>query len=483
MPVTDPKTAPPGDAPAQGVLIRAENGDVVGFDETGLTLRLSDRVIADLRRRLGLPVLADASLTQLLGDIDAWGLRQIGDWLHFTARLEPDRPPRDFRKPLDGGDIIADAIGPLQAILSIGGARRAGFNNGPPSFAYHILAPADDIFSVGLEGSDEAHPVSGLQRLPHCSRDALTAQALLQMRYDARQALPLMVVRAETDSSASLEALIGGQAYVNFIAALDSLNLAAASLGKAARVLAVGIDLSLEDQIGTPDSKLVALRRLMARIEADMAARGLHRPIFLLTAEAGTQHLSRHPMILAHAALAWAHGPHRVALPAPGYMFEQTRFARPTPAARIRMAEMDAYAISALARRQDWRCPQILLAEVMERALRVTCRAMGDLVLDDRFGAGAAGGFRIETSGKPVAITALRIAEDDPQALILTLDRALTGKADLAYAYGAPTPSNDAFPANRGALRDGWSAPSRAEGGTLHRWALPALIPIHPGVW
>jgi hypothetical protein len=483
MPVTDPDNAPQGDAPAQGVLIRAENGDVVGFDETGLTLRLSDRVIADLRQRLGLPLQADAPAAQLLGDIDAWGLRQVGDWLHFTARLEPDRPPRDFRKPLDGGDIIADAIGPLQAILSIGGARRAGFNDGPPGFAYHILAPADDIFAVGLEGTDEAQPVAGLQRLPHCSRNALTAQALLQMRYDAMQALPLIMVRSETDASASLEALIGGQAYVNFLAALDSLNMATESLGKPARVLAVGIDLSLEDQIGTPDSKLLALRRLMARIEADMAARGLHRPIFVLTAEAGSHQISRHPTILAHGHLAWAHWPHCVALPAPGYMFEQTRFARPTTAARIRMAEMDAYAISALAQRHDWRCPQILLAEAMGQDLRVTCRAMGNLVLDDRFGAGPAGGFRIEAKGKPVDITALRLAEDDPQSLILTLDRALTGKADLAYAYGAPTPSGDAFPANRGALRDGWSAPSRAEGGTLHRWALPALIPIHQGGW
>ncbi len=485
MQTDTPAPSPNGetDPPQHGVLIRAENGDVVSFDDTGLTLRLSDRVVADLRRRLGVPTAPAADAAQALGDIDAWGLRQVGSWLHFTARLEPDRPPRDYRKPLDGGDIIADAIGPLQAIFSIGGARRAGFNAGPPAFPYHILAPADDVFSVGFEGTNEAHPVEGLQRLPHCSRDALAAQALVQMRYDAMQALPLIVTRTETDNSASLEALIGGQAYVNLLAAFDSLVAAAARLGKPARVLAVGIDLSLEDQIGNPATKFAALRRLMAQIERDMALRGLHRPVFLITAEAGTQHLSTHPTMLAHWQLAWSHAPHRATLASAGYMFEQTRFARPTEAARQRMAEMDAHAITAMARRQDWFCPQVLLAEAKGKTLRVTLRAMSDLVLDDRFGAGAACGFAVRSNGKPFAVRAVSLDPADPQSLILTLDRALTGKAELAYAYGAATPSPDAYPANRGAVRDTWAAPSRAEGGTLHRWALPALIPIHQGDW
>ncbi len=483
MPVNEPEPAPDSAIDPQGVLIRAENGDVVTYDETGLTLRLSDRVVADLRRRLGVAAPPEARAAEQLGDIDAWGLRQQGEWLHFTARLEADRPPRDYRKPLDGGDIIADAIGPLQAIFSIGGARRAGFNAGPPAFAYHILAPGDDIFAVGLEGTDDAQVVDGLQRIPHCSRDALIAQALLQMRYDARQALPLMVVRAETDTSASLEALIGGQAHANFRTALDSLVAAAARLGKPARVLAVGIDLSLEDQIGDPASKLVALRKLMQRIEADMAARGLHRPVFLITAEAGTQQISTHPVMLAQWQLAWAHAPHRLALPAPGYMFEQTRFARPTEAARVRMAEMDAHAITALARRRDWFCPQILLAESRGKEVRVTLRAMGDLVIEDRFGAGPSCGFSVKSAGKPYQVKSVARDADDAQALILTLDRALTARAELAYAYGAETPSPDAYPANRGSIRDSWSTPSRAEGGLLHRWALPALIPIHAGGW
>lgn len=481
MPEDDPETAqtgmPRSVVPADGVLIRAENGDVVTFDETGLTLRLSDRVLADLRQRLALP---EAVPAHLIGDIDAWNLRKEGDWLRFTARIEAGRPPRDYCKPVTGGDIIADAIGPLQAIFSIGGARRAGFNDGPPGFAYHILAPGDHLGAVGHEGTDEAQPTGALQRLAHSPRDALSAGALLQMRYEAMQSLPLIVARTETDGAMSLDALNGGQAYVNFLSALDSLVLAASALGKRPQVLAVGIDLSLEDTQSDAASRIAALRRLMQQIEADMAARQLYRPIFLITAEAGTQSETHHPAILAHSELGWSHTPHRFAASAPGYMFEQTRFARPTNGARIRMAEMDAHAIAALSTRKDWFCPQILLAEHDGKRLRVTCRAMSGLVLEDRFNAGPACGFALLCDGKAPTITDVAIAPDDPQSLILTLSASLKTSAYLTYAYGAKGPSPDAFPANRGALRDGWSAASRA-GDSLHRWALPALVPCHPG--
>lgn len=474
--MTQPDPAPP----SEGVLIRAENGDVVRFDETGLVLRLSDTVVADLRRRLALPVPRD-DLAESLGDIDAWGLRQVGDWVHFTARIETGRPPRDYRKPLAGGDIIADSPGPLQAIFSIGGARRAGFNDGPPSFAYHILAPGDHIGAVGYEGTAEAQPTAALQRLPHSSRDALIAQAMLNARYDAMQALPLIVARTETDGSASLESLITGQAYVNFLSALDSLVLAAAALGKRPQVLGVGIDLSLEDQRADPAARLRALRRLFERIEGDMAARNLNRPVFLLTAEAGSQQISDHPMILAHSALAWSHAPHRLAISAPGYAFAQTRFARPTPEARMQMAEMDAFALSALTTRQDWFCPQILLAEHQGKAIRVTCRAMGDLVLDPALTLDPACGFALRGT-KGVQITSVEIDASDRQCLILRLNKPISGAADLSYAYGAAIPSPDARPANRGALRDRWQAQS-STGASLHRWALPALVPCHKGEW
>ena len=53
-PRTSPET-PSEPQPGHGVLVRARNGDVIRYDSTGLVLRLSDRVIADIAMRLGTP--------------------------------------------------------------------------------------------------------------------------------------------------------------------------------------------------------------------------------------------------------------------------------------------------------------------------------------------------------------------------------------------------------------------------------------------
>ena len=480
----------------EGVLIRAENGDVVTFDATGLTLRLSDTVLADLRQRLGIisqtGILQNATppnAPQLdpadhLGDIDAWNLRQEGDWLRFTAVLAGAAgTPRDYQRPVKGGDIIAAAPGPLYALLALGGARRADFTQGPAQFRHHVLAPADDIGAVGLEGTAPATPTAGLQHIAHRTRDALTADTLLGWRSATLHGLPLFVVRAETDASAGIAALGTGTAYRNFLTALDTLVATAKTLGKRPRVLAVGLDFSLEDQTSSPAAFAEGMRALMRQIERDMGHRDLQRPHFLATFEAGTQTVSTHPAMLAHWELAWSHGAHSFAFSAPGYMFEQTRFGRPTDAARLRMAEMDAHALVALSNRAPWQCPLFLLAEYQGRDIRVTARAMGDLMLDAALCPEAACGFSLSGTQTPCQITAVRVAADDPQSLILTCDGIPSGfGATLRYAYGART-SPDAFPANRGAVRDQWAAESRSGGGLLHRWALPAVLPLQPGAF
>jgi len=434
---------------------------------------------------------------EILGDIDAWDLRQEGDWWRFTARLGPEPGPepgpelgpRGYLRAVAGGAILADAPGPLHALLRLGGARGAGFAAGPSAFPHHVLAPGDHIGAVGLEGTGAAVASATLQPIPHRSRDALIAEHLLRWRHAARRGLPLFLVRAETDAAADVTALGQGAAYANVLVALDSLLAAAAALGKRPKVLAVSLDYSLEDQHSDAPAFAEGLRALMRRVERDMGARGLQRPVFLATAEAGTHSLTDHPAIAGHAELARLHGDHRFGFSAPGYAFAQTRFGRPTEAARARMAEMDAHAIVALSRRQPWFCPLLLLAEARGKTIRVTARAMEGLVIDDAFGAGAAAGFQLTGTAKPCRVEAVAISADDPQMLILTCNRASDappgGPAPLLhYAHGAQGPSPDAHPANRGAVRDNWAAPARTDpagvGGTLHRWALPAVLPVHP---
>ncbi|MFZ1728323.1 MAG: hypothetical protein WBO29_01450 [Albidovulum sp.] len=459
--------------PGSGVLIRAENGDVVTYDETGLTLRLSDTMLADLRARLGVQM----DVTEWLGDIDAWNLRSDGAWLRFDGHLDSRLSPRQYQRPLGGGDIIAATPGPLYALFSLGGARRAGFNDGPPDFPFHVLAPGDHIGAVGLEGTAQAGATDQLQHLSTTTRDAMIGDCLLHWRKASGRSLPLFVARTETDGSADISALATGQAYANFVTALDNLVAIATSLGKSPKVLAVGLDYSLEDQHSDATTYAEGMRALMRRIERDLGRRGLQRPIFLATFETGTEHLQEHPSILGQWELAWSHGPHGFAFSAPAYMFEQTGFGRPTDNARLRMAEMDAHAIVALSAREKWTCPLFLLAEQDGQQITVTADALADIHLDpaDPFKAGQACGFSITGTDAPVKITGVSLSKDDTKALILDCDTAPTGPAvTVHYALGGGGK-------NCGSVRDSWTMPSRGGGPDLHRWALPAILPVRSG--
>ncbi|MBS3980956.1 MAG: hypothetical protein KGZ77_14360, partial [Rhodobacteraceae bacterium] len=115
------------DIPTQGVIIRAENGDVIRFDATGLVLRLSDRVIADIADRLPPKPQTTAPEAQPLPalpeEIDLWAPRREGDWVVFQANMPGADGPRGYRRHLSGGAVIAETRGPLLAVLGIGGAR------------------------------------------------------------------------------------------------------------------------------------------------------------------------------------------------------------------------------------------------------------------------------------------------------------------------------------------------------------------------
>ena len=133
---------------ATQTIIRADNGEVIVADESGLRMRLSDRVIEDIAMRLG--KLGDSSgdrlhgwdankalddadslskveeLSDLIGEnIDCWDLRQRSAFVSFTADLSGRQGVRGFLKHLQGGGILADTAGPLQVILAIGGTRAA----------------------------------------------------------------------------------------------------------------------------------------------------------------------------------------------------------------------------------------------------------------------------------------------------------------------------------------------------------------------
>lgn len=460
----------------EGVIIRAENGDVIAYDETGLILRLSDKVIADIAARLDLaPVVAEAPeapVPDLPEELDLWAARREGDWVFFQANLPGADGARGYRRHVEGGAILAEARGPLLAVLGIGGARAGLGSPGPARFRYHVLSPADDIGAVGMGGEGEAPVTAGLEPLRELTIEALLADDLLARRAAVKQALPLVFVRAETDMSAAAAVLGTGGAVANFDRALANLTAAAARLGTRAQVLAVVLDYTLEDLSGAPVAYRDGMIALMERITRGMAKQALARPVFLAAFDCGTQSVTSGPALEGQWELSWNHGDHQLVFAAPSYAFEIDDTGRLTDAGRAAKAALLADALIAVQGGGRWLCPTIQLAERAGTDIRLTCEAMAGLELDgaDPFGAGKLAGFALDGVSNGAKITGVEIDAKDARVVILRCSKWPEGEVHVTYAHAA-SPGAGPYPANCGALREAGST----------RWALPARLKLTDG--
>ncbi|MBF9060938.1 hypothetical protein HKCCSP123_17280 [Rhodobacterales bacterium HKCCSP123] len=459
-----------------GVIVRAANGDVIRFDPTGLVMRLSDRVIADIALRMGqqpgtpsAPTVAEQETIDaddLLEGIDAWGVTRDGDWLRFTARMPCAQGVRGFRRHIDGGAALGDGPGAVLGILALGGPRAALATQGAPAYPHHITAPEDDIGAVGMAGIEPAPETDRLEPLRECTHEALVAEVILDWQMEKFEPLPLIVARAETDNAPSAADLARGQAVENLITAARNLKTAAARMGKRAKILAIHLDYALEHVTGDATAYRDGMLATMQRIEDALWSLGYDKPLFVARFEGGLDPVTAPAALEGQWELTWNHGDHRLIHSAPSYTFARDRFDRPTDDARRQMAEMTAAAIAA---GKNWRGPTLYLAEreTGDRAtIRVTAQGDGPLILDGD----TPSGFALIGDEAGATITGVEIAPDDPQAVLIRCDTPPEG-ANLRLAYAAGTP---------GGLRDGWSMESRT-GITLHRWALPAILPVHEG--
>ena len=126
-------------------------------------------------------------------------------------------------------------------------------------------------------------------------------------------------------------------------------------------------------------------------------------------------------------------------------------------------------------------CRQLAEREADRAQIRVRARSMGDLVIDgdSPFGVGTNCGFSLTGAANDPALVDVSIADDDPQDIILTFDTPPEGSGlEVLYAFGGQhTRQGVDFPMACGALRDDWASDSRT-GSRLHRWALPAALPV-----
>ncbi len=487
--MTDKPIAP------EGSILRAENGDVIAYDPTGLVLRLSDRVIADIAARLRLapdalgarpPAYPGAGAAvaavppDLPDEMDAWAIRQEGDWLWFQANLPGAGGVRGYRRHIEGGAIIAEARGPLLGILGIGGARAGLASPRACAFPYHIFGPADDIGAVGMGGEGDAPETAALQPLRERTHEALLAEILLARRQDALLALPLFFVRAESDAAASAADLSGGLAMANLQRAIANLVAAAARLGTRAQMLAVTLDYVLEDISGDPLAYRDGILALMERITQALGQHGLPRPIFMTAFDCGTHDITDGPALAGQWELSWNHGDHQLVFSCPSYAFAMDDTGRLTEAGRRAKAEMAAEALVVVQEGGRWLCPTIQLAERDGDDIRLVLEAAEPLVIDsaDPFGAGPLAGFRLDGVRNGAQLLAVEIDPKDRKSLILRCSHRPEGDVEVAYAFAA-APGHGPYPANAGALRDGWSR--AGAGGNLHRWALPARLRLTGG--
>jgi hypothetical protein len=471
--MSEPPIAP------SGVILRAENGDVIAYDESGLVLRLSDRVIADIAARLQLApqAMVDAPrepLPELPEHLDLWAIARSGDWLTFQANMPGTDGPRGYRRHVDGGAILAEARGPLLGILGIGGARMALASPGPAAFPYHIFAPADDIGAVGMAGDGTAQETAGLQQLSELTHEAMIAENLLSRRRAAREALPIFFVRAETDAAASAMKMGMGPAADNLERGFTNLVAAADRLGTSAQVLAVTLDYVLEDISGDPVAYRDGMLALMERITRAMTKRGLARPVFLAAFDCGTHEITEGAALEGQWELSWNHGDHQLIFTAPSYAFAIDDTGRLTDEGRRAKAAITTEALLAHQSGKSWCCPTIQLAEREGKDIRLTLEAETPLVIDkaDPFHAGKSAGFRLDGVTNGATIKAVEIDEKDQRMVILRCSKRPEGpELRVAYAFGA-APSSGPYPANAGALRDEW------EKDGLCRWALPARLKV-----
>ncbi|MCB2129412.1 MAG: hypothetical protein KDE03_10125 [Rhodobacteraceae bacterium] len=478
-----------------GVIVKAANGDVISYDQTGLTMRLSDRVIEDIALRLGTSRGETGSMgaeagksanarevADLLDGIDAWDPQIDGDWLVFSARLPGRQGVRRYRRPITGGQVIADTPGPIYGLLGLGGPRAAHAFDGRPDFPQHILAPADDIGAVGHAGVERAAISAGLEQVREMTREALVANALLNWRLDEYDSLPLIMTRVETDSSATSASLSDGMAFDNMIAAAKCLKMAAQSLGKKPKLLAILLDFALEEMSGSASAYRDGMLALMARAEDELGKLGYDRPLFVALFESGTPEIATSAAIEGQWELAWNHGEHRLVFAAPSYMFALDPFDRLTEDGARDAAEMVARAVLA---EETWRCPVLHLAERSVlgggKTIRVVARSIAPLIIDadDPFGAGKSAGFTLVGAENGAKIKKVECDSSDPMAILVHCDKRPEG-TNLRLGYAHDPQAGKSPGANAGSLRDDWQLQGRS-GRMLYRWALPVLLPITDG--
>lgn len=456
-------------------------------------MKLSDRVIKDISKRMPSPGQkrgrTSASIQHLdpslLGDVDAWDLRQQGDWYFFTARMPGLQGTRKFRRPAKVENrtarlsIVADTPGPLIGFVGLGGSVRSRGFSGRPKFPQHVASPEVDGHITNLT------PQSSLYQVRKFTRDGALADKYIHLRYENYQSLPMCFVATDQDASESIADLKDGQAYTNFHVNLQSLQASAAELGKEAELASIGLEFVLEDTNSAPKDWVHGMKSLIEKICADVKRLGFTPPPILSLYNCGGTEIAERPLLQAQSELAWMHRSPRFHYVAPAYMFKHDPKGEVVSESLGDLTIMEHAALSTLRDGKPWACPKMTSAEreADGSVVRVKFQSLGPLMLDKRnpFNLGRTNGFgfSFEGPGGKIGIQNIYIDETSPEEVIIETRRPITSNGvKLQYAFGQDQ-KRDAidYPKICGALRDNWMLKVE-EGRRLHRWALPGIVEV-----
>ncbi len=430
----------------------------MAYDETGLILRLSDEVIADIRGRLD----ADDTRPEI-SEIDGWNFRRANEWVRFDACLPPFKHTRAYRRLAVGGSIIAEAQGPLLAVLTVGGTSASlGFDDAP-TFAHHVVAPADDLGAVGACGTQLVGRSNELQTLTESTQTTLLADAVLRRALAERRALPLIVARSETDCSATAAALVDGPGMANFHNTVDSLVSAAKTLGSRLKITAVTIDYGAEDVSSSVRDFVQGIRATIQRILDICAEYQLPKPVVILRCDGGPDGPVRQWELAAHTAAQ------PTIVTGARYAEDRDQYGCLGHAGAADQAMLDAAALATLDESLPWRCPLPILAEIRgEETVVVTFLADEPICLVENASSAANFGFALSGANTPDIRDVAVDPECDRQVLIRTKGPVTEGVV-LEYATGV----------DGGAVCDAWSLEVPETDRTIRRWALPASLRVH----
>jgi len=301
------------------------------------------------------------------------------------------------------------------------------------------------------------------------------AFAWLQGQHQKHHALPTVIcVSAPVASTLERDALEGSDTRQNILARLAEARSALQPWGKILYVDRLSLSL-LEgaptiSQSAADFHYAAVAKNMCLDIARTTGQAGL--PTVVVSQSAGTSQNGDSEVILAEGRLHLKHFSLNIVVATPLYPFSVVKGTLGTlgPRDALLVAEIESLAVEANLAGKDWFCPTLEEAWVEAGEVRIRCKTMDGLVIDDE----SPHGFAVENA----QVTSVRIEDD---VVILELDAVPDPLTTVRYAWGCEPVTKEQHFANHGGLRDNFSTPSRSTPNTtIHRYALANRLPIKP---